>query len=63
MFEFCNIKISDQQFYFENGRYDHPLLVEERERGDWVLPITVNAPPPRNQSAQSKNEKPVSLGN
>ncbi|KMZ57932.1 hypothetical protein ZOSMA_80G00240 [Zostera marina] len=45
------------------ARYDHPLLVEGRERGDWVLPITVSAPPPRNQSAQSKSEKPVSLGN
>lgn len=37
-------------------RYDHPLLVEEREKGDWVLPITVYAPPPRPQAGHVKSE-------
>ncbi|OAY77972.1 hypothetical protein ACMD2_23188, partial [Ananas comosus] len=26
-------------------RYEHPLLIEQREKGDWVLPISVYAPP------------------
>ncbi|KAJ6825044.1 uncharacterized protein M6B38_378265 [Iris pallida] len=44
-------------------RYEHPLLIEERERGDWVLPITVYAPPPRPQAAHSRNENSMPLGN
>ncbi|KAJ0987099.1 hypothetical protein J5N97_005455 [Dioscorea zingiberensis] len=44
-------------------RYEHPLLIEEREKGDWVLPLTVYAPPPRTQAANANNEKPASLGN
>lgn len=42
-------------------RYSHPLLIEEREKGDWVLPITVYAPPPRSQAANVKSEN-LSLG-
>uniref|UniRef100_A0A1D1XLL4 Retrograde Golgi transport protein RGP1 n=1 Tax=Anthurium amnicola TaxID=1678845 RepID=A0A1D1XLL4_9ARAE len=38
-------------------RYEHPLLIEDREKGDWVLPITVHAPP-----RHTKNQKPSSLG-
>lgn len=41
-------------------RYEHPLLVQEREKGEWVLPITVHAPLPR-QTAHSRNEKAASL--
>ncbi|KAG6482037.1 hypothetical protein ZIOFF_058664 [Zingiber officinale] len=41
-------------------RYEHPLLVEEREKGEWVMPITVHAPPLRIQTAREKN---LSLGN
>nr|XP_029122046.1 uncharacterized protein LOC105050477 isoform X2 [Elaeis guineensis]XP_029122047.1 uncharacterized protein LOC105050477 isoform X2 [Elaeis guineensis]XP_029122048.1 uncharacterized protein LOC105050477 isoform X2 [Elaeis guineensis] len=44
-------------------RYEHPLLIEQREKGNWVLPISVNAPSLRSQTAQSRNEKPWSLGN
>ncbi|KAK9141931.1 hypothetical protein Syun_011331 [Stephania yunnanensis] len=33
------------------SRYDHPLLIEGRDKGEWVLPITVHAPPPRAQGA------------
>lgn len=41
-------------------RYEHPLLIQEREKGEWVLPLTVHAPLPR-QTAHSRNDKPVSL--
>ncbi|ERN11584.1 uncharacterized protein LOC18439782 [Amborella trichopoda] len=41
-------------------RYDHPLLIERREKGEWVLPITVHAPPPQTQSAQTRRERPSS---
>ncbi|CAA7402941.1 unnamed protein product [Spirodela intermedia] len=44
-------------------RYEHPLLIESREKGDWVLPITVHAPPPRTKAGSSKSEKPMSPGN
>ncbi|XP_026664806.1 uncharacterized protein LOC103718423 isoform X2 [Phoenix dactylifera] len=44
-------------------RFEHPLLVEQREKGDWVLPLSVCAPPLRAQSVQMRNEKPWSLGN
>ncbi|KAH0872391.1 hypothetical protein HID58_069753 [Brassica napus] len=33
------------------SRYEHPLLIREREKCEWVLPITVHAPPPRTSSA------------
>ncbi|CAN8302983.1 unnamed protein product [Cochlearia groenlandica] len=40
------------------SRYDHPLLIPEREKSEWVLPITVHAPPPRTSSAaQNRGEK------
>ncbi|KAG0498307.1 hypothetical protein HPP92_002998 [Vanilla planifolia] len=44
------------------SRYDHPLLVDEREKGDWILPITVYAPPLRSQASQARNDKDFSLG-
>lgn len=44
-------------------RYEHPLLVEEREKGEWVMPITVHAPPLRIQTARAINDKNLSLGN
>ncbi|XP_008782854.2 uncharacterized protein LOC103702287 isoform X2 [Phoenix dactylifera] len=44
-------------------RYEHPLLIEQREKGNWVLPISVNAPSLRSQAVQTRNEKPLSLGN
>eukprot|EP01018_Ginkgo_biloba_P022774 Gb_09207 [translate_table: standard] len=28
-------------------KYEHPLLIEERDKGEWILPITVHAPLPR----------------
>ncbi|ONK68689.1 uncharacterized protein A4U43_C05F14860 [Asparagus officinalis] len=42
-------------------RYEHPLLIVEREKGDWVLPITVFAPSPRSNAAHLKSEN-LSLG-
>ncbi|XP_042508005.1 uncharacterized protein LOC122084054 [Macadamia integrifolia] len=43
-------------------RYEHPLLIEGRDKGEWVLPITVHAPPLRSQAAHSRTERPSSLG-
>ncbi|KAJ1399414.1 Reduced growth phenotype protein 1 [Sesbania bispinosa] len=42
-------------------KYEHPLLIEGREKTEWVLPITVHAPPPRNPASGSRNEKLFSL--
>ena len=36
-------------------RYEHPLLVPEREKSEWVLPITVHAPPSRTSSSPAQN--------
>ncbi|ONK70165.1 uncharacterized protein A4U43_C05F30940 [Asparagus officinalis] len=47
--------------YVDLNRYEHPLLVETREKGDWVLPINVCAPPLRTQHART--EKPLAFGN
>ncbi|PKU86783.1 uncharacterized protein LOC110095378 [Dendrobium catenatum] len=44
------------------NRYEHPLLVEQREKGDWVLPITVCAPPLRAETLHTRNEKDFSVG-
>ncbi|KAM5554434.1 hypothetical protein ABKV19_022690 [Rosa sericea] len=38
-------------------RYDHPLLVEGRDKSEWVLPIVVHAPPGVGPNGQSRNEK------
>lgn len=42
-------------------RYEHPLLVEGRDKCEWVLPISVHAPPTRTAPAQNRNEKPSSM--
>ncbi|OMO60121.1 Reduced growth phenotype protein 1 [Corchorus capsularis] len=42
-------------------RYEHPLLIEGRDKSEWVLPITVHAPPPGTPAARTRNEKPFSL--
>uniref|UniRef100_A0A1J3K010 RAB6A-GEF complex partner protein 2 n=1 Tax=Noccaea caerulescens TaxID=107243 RepID=A0A1J3K010_NOCCA len=39
------------------SRYEHPLLIPEREKSDWILPITVHAPPPRTSAAQNRGDK------
>ncbi|XP_033128439.1 uncharacterized protein LOC103871363 isoform X3 [Brassica rapa] len=40
------------------SRYEHPLLIREREKCEWVLPITIHAPPPRTSSAaQNRGDK------
>ncbi|KAK1288521.1 hypothetical protein QJS10_CPB19g00966 [Acorus calamus] len=41
------------------SRYEHPLLVGEREKGEWVLPIMVHAPPPRGPPAHPRNDRPI----
>ncbi|XP_021288129.1 uncharacterized protein LOC110419407 isoform X2 [Herrania umbratica] len=43
------------------ARYEHPLLIEGRDKSEWVLPITVHAPPPGTPAARSRSEKPFSL--
>ncbi|KAF3445320.1 hypothetical protein FNV43_RR10496 [Rhamnella rubrinervis] len=35
-------------------RYEHPLLMEGRDRSEWVLPITVHAPPPGTSAPHSE---------
>ncbi|KAL6843521.1 hypothetical protein ACP4OV_026583 [Aristida adscensionis] len=45
------------------ARYEHPLLVENREKGEWVLPITVYAPPLRRRATHGRNDRSVLLGN
>ncbi|KAB2052735.1 hypothetical protein ES319_A12G142100v1 [Gossypium barbadense] len=42
-------------------RYEHPLLVEGRDKSEWVLPITVHAPPSGTSSTLTRTEKPFSL--
>ncbi|KAL5538220.1 hypothetical protein UlMin_046192 [Ulmus minor] len=42
-------------------RYEHPLLMEARDKSEWVLPITVHAPPPGTSTHNSRNEKSFSL--
>lgn len=42
-------------------RYEHPLLIEGREKSEWVLPITVHASPPCASAPHTRNEKPFSL--
>jgi len=45
------------------SRYEHPLLVEKREKGEWVLPITVYAPPLRRRPTHGRNDRSVLPGN
>uniref|UniRef100_A0A8R7PPX5 Retrograde Golgi transport protein RGP1-like protein n=1 Tax=Triticum urartu TaxID=4572 RepID=A0A8R7PPX5_TRIUA len=47
----------------DSSRYEHPLLVEKREKGDWVLPITVYAPPMRRRATHRRNDKSALVGN
>lgn len=47
----------------DSSRYEHPLLVEKREKGDWVLPITVYAPPLRRRATHGRNDRSVLVGN
>ncbi|TYH39168.1 hypothetical protein ES332_D12G162200v1 [Gossypium tomentosum] len=42
-------------------RYEHPLLVEGRDKSEWVLPITVHAPPSGTSSTLTRTEKAFSL--
>ncbi|KAL8030987.1 hypothetical protein ABFX02_14G321800 [Erythranthe guttata] len=43
-------------------RFDHPLLIEGRDKCEWVLPITVHAPPlGAAAAAQTRNEKLFSI--
>ncbi|KAK3141198.1 hypothetical protein QOZ80_4BG0330730 [Eleusine coracana subsp. coracana] len=45
------------------AKYEHPLLVEKREKGEWVLPITVYAPPLQRRATHGRNDRSVLLGN
>ena len=40
------------------SRYEHPLLIEERERGEWTIPILVHAPLPRTEKSNVTRERP-----
>ncbi|KAH7525271.1 hypothetical protein FEM48_Zijuj06G0207300 [Ziziphus jujuba var. spinosa] len=42
-------------------RYEHPLVIEGRDRSEWVLPITVHAPPGGASVSHTRNDKPFSL--
>ncbi|KAG7013397.1 hypothetical protein SDJN02_23563 [Cucurbita argyrosperma subsp. argyrosperma] len=42
-------------------RYEHPLLIEAREKSEWILPITVHAPPSSTATAQNRNDRPFPL--
>ncbi|KAI3464391.1 hypothetical protein Pfo_021054 [Paulownia fortunei] len=42
-------------------RFEHPLLIEGRDKCEWILPITVHTPPLGAAAAQIRNERPVSL--
>lgn len=42
-------------------RYEHPLLIEGRDKSEWVLPITVHAPPPGTSGGHNRGEKLFSL--
>ncbi|KAF5737929.1 Immunoglobulin E-set [Tripterygium wilfordii] len=42
-------------------RYEHPLLIEGRDKSEWILPITVHAPPPGTPAIRNRNEKPFSV--
>ncbi|XP_044494071.1 uncharacterized protein LOC123217242 [Mangifera indica] len=41
------------------SRYEHPLLIEGRDKTEWILPITVHAPSP---GAAAAFKKPFSVG-
>ncbi|TQE09081.1 hypothetical protein C1H46_005464 [Malus baccata] len=43
-------------------RYEHPLLIEGRDKSEWVLPITVHAPPAVGPTGHARNEKSL-IGN
>ncbi|KAI4373151.1 hypothetical protein MLD38_011309 [Melastoma candidum] len=42
-------------------RYEHPLLVEGRDKSEWVLPITVHAPPSSIAATHSRSDRNFSL--
>lgn len=43
-------------------RYEHPLLIEGRDKCEWVLPITVHAPPSGTAAAaHTRNDKSFTL--
>lgn len=42
-------------------RYEHPLLVEGRDKSEWVLPITVHTPPAGAPAGHNRNDKHFSL--
>ncbi|XP_023514696.1 uncharacterized protein LOC111778917 [Cucurbita pepo subsp. pepo] len=42
-------------------RYEHPLMIEGREKSEWILPINVHAPPSSSAAAQNRNERSFSL--
>ncbi|KAG5553201.1 hypothetical protein RHGRI_011160 [Rhododendron griersonianum] len=42
-------------------RFEHPLLIEGRDKCEWVLPITVHAPPVGTPGIHTCSEKPVTL--
>ena len=56
VFKLFKVKYTSGSVWFY--RYEHPLLIREREKCEWVLPITVHAPPPRTSSAaQNRGDK------
>ncbi|MCO5605035.1 hypothetical protein L7F22_059212 [Adiantum nelumboides] len=40
--------------------YEHPLLIEDRDKGEWSIPILVHAPLPKTQKLKVRKERPSS---
>lgn len=59
--ELCHWNCANLALILRYGRYEHPLLVNEKEKGDWVRPITAFAPPSRSHAANMKSVN-LSLG-
>ncbi|KAI5060933.1 hypothetical protein GOP47_0023438 [Adiantum capillus-veneris] len=42
------------------SQYEHPLLIDDRDKGEWSIPILVHAPLPKTQKAKVRRERPSS---
>lgn len=65
LFALLRLNTYDPLFGFNYGcsnfRYEHPLLIEGRDKSEWVLPITVHAPPSGAPAGHNRNDKHFSL--
>ncbi|KAJ7555588.1 hypothetical protein O6H91_05G045900 [Diphasiastrum complanatum] len=42
------------------SKYEHPLQIKDRDRGEWTMPIVVHASLPRTHAAGVRRERPLS---